>query len=368
MSKIRFVDNDYSDFSTITVSSELAGFPATNAANSLRTKVWKPSGSFTVVFQVNQNLYIEDPTPKTVYLTAGTYATGTILAAHIQTQLNALSSGWTVTYSTTTYKFTISRSSSATLRFDTTLYAAWDMLGFTLGASTTGTSFPAQEQRNHTEERYQWSHGVALAPTFVGVIGPLGDTFTISETATVKLMGNNMPVWTAPAMSVTLDVRDRGTMSFLDSYTDPHLYHCLEIIDRTNPLGPNGIALGRIVLGDYVTMTNTNVSRGFGKKQVDSSEVTKSESGVKYYNRKVKYRAFSSLEIVNMSETERLDVEGVFERAGLDYSMFVSLDPTLLVSPTLDDLTMYCNFADDPELRHLFKDYYSVGFKLEEAI
>src|SRR5690606_33367489 len=87
----------------------------------------------------------------TVTLTEGSYTYAT-LATHIQTQLNAASSGWTVAYSTTTGKFTISRSGSGTLRFSETTDAAWDTLGFLGAVDDASGPWVSDEQRNHTDE------------------------------------------------------------------------------------------------------------------------------------------------------------------------------------------------------------------------
>ena len=365
VSKIRFIDNDYSDFATITATSSASGFPATNAANSRRSLVWKPGGNFTVT-SANNTIYINDGADKVVTLSSGSYTYAT-LATHIQTLLNAASSGWTVAYSTTAYKFTISRSSSATLRFTQTTSAAWSMLGYLGALDITALSWLADVQRNHTEERYQWDLGVSQEPTFFAAIGPLADPFTISDSAVCKIMGNNIPSWTSPGFSLTLDVRDRGIHQFITPGS-PYRYWCFEIVDRDNPLGPTGLKLGRIWLGDHETLTATNVSRGFNKSLEDNSDVLTSESGVRFYNQKTKYRRLSALEILNMPETDRLAMEAVFNRLGVDQSFFISLDPELLVTPTTDDLTIYGTFDDAPKLRHLFQAYYSMGFDFRESV
>jgi hypothetical protein len=212
-----------------------------------------------------------DGSDKTVTLTAGKYTYST-LATHVQTQLNASSSNWTVAYdySGGTYRFTISRSSSATLRFSQTTSAAWDLLGFTLAADTAGTSFPAQEMRIHSAERYVIDLGLMQAPTFFGVISALSEAFNVSENATLKLYGDNVlydvssPTlgWSSPALSVTLDRADAGILEHLDDQADvTYRYFCFEIVDRLNPVGPDGLKIGYIYLGDHTTLTTTSIAQ-----------------------------------------------------------------------------------------------------------
>ncbi len=314
-------------------------------------------------------IYINDGSDKTVTLTVGTY-TYTTLAAHIQTKLLASSTSWTCTYdfSGGTFRFTIARSVSGTLRFTQTTNAAWDMLGYTLAADTAGTSFIAQEQRNHTMERYEWALPVAQSPTFFAAVGAISESFKVSESATCTLKCNNMPVWTSPALTISLDVRDSGIHRFLDDQADVLFhYFCFEVIDRTNPLGPEGLEFGRIWLGDHTTITSSNVATGYSRKLVDPSLVQKSESGTRYVNRRPKYRTFSGMEIQNLTATDRLELEAMFDRLGLDQSFFFSMDPANAISTTLDELTFYAQFTREPELRHLIRDIYTLSLELEEA-
>lgn len=368
MANIRFCDNDFSTIGTVSASGSASGFPYTNAANDLRSRCWRTAGTFYVTTS-NRTLYINDGSNVTVTLTVGTYTYST-LASHIQTKLNASSSGWTCTYDFNggTFKFTIGRGAGGTLRFTQTSNAAWDMLGYTLAADTAGTSFVAQESRNHTAERYEWTLPAAMTPTFFGAIGPKGQPFSVSETATCTLKANGMPVWDSPAATVSLDVRDRGIMRFLDDQSDMlYTNFCFEVIDRTNPCGPEGFEFGRIWLGDHVTVTTTNVGTGFTALHRDPSDILEGDGGGRFVNRRPKYREFSGLEIRHLTATERLELEAVFDRLGRGGHFFASLDPGLDVSSTLEELTFYALFDRDPDLRHVIRDIYTMSFSLKEA-
>jgi hypothetical protein len=204
-------------------------------------------------------------------------------------------------------------------------------------------------------------------PTFIGVIGLLGEAFVPSNAATLKLLGNGMPVWTAPSLQETLTKTDRGVHHWIAN-TNPYSYYALELVDRTNPAGPSGFNFGRIVLGEYVELTMRNVNRGFVKANEDRTEVLTSERGVRFYNQKTKYRSMSALEITAMEEADRIQAETLFDDLGVSTPFFISFDPDLMVTPTLDDLTFYGTFEATPKLRHLINRYYTMTFDFREAV
>jgi hypothetical protein len=365
---IRFYDNDFSDGATISASSSASGFSYTNAATNLRSEVWKPSGAF-YIYSGNSKIYINDGSNATITLTTGTY-TQSSLASHIQTKLNASSSGWTVAVNSTTYKFTISRSSTGTLRFSETSSAAWDLLGYTLTSDTSGTSWTSEERRIHSAERYVWDFGIAMTPTFIAAIGPINEVFSVSSAATCKVKFNNVPDdWDNPDLSITLTRTDKGVFGHLDSETTiGHRYACFEVSDRTNALGADGLKFGRIWIGDHLTFSTTNVDVGFAVTNDDRSETLESDSGVRYYRTRAKRKSFKSAEIKLMTASERISFEETFELLGISEEFFISVDPGLLVSSTIDETTFYATFSEPPELEHVIRDYYNVRFEVEESV
>jgi hypothetical protein len=369
--RIRFMANNHGEVASasITASSAASGFPVTNAINAMRSKVYKPAGNFEITSS-NCKVYINDGSDKTVTLSTGNYTYAT-LASHIQTELNASSSGWTVAYDYNggTYKFTITRSSSATLRFTVTTDAAWDTLGYATTANETGTSFVADAQRNHTSETITWDLGTATPITFFAAIGPINETFSVSENATLRLYGNNSNTWGSPALSVTLTADDYGIFKFLDDLADyTYRYWRFELIDKTNPVGPDGFKLSHVYLGDYVTLTTRNVANGFSRKWVDPSVRVESENGALFVQSKTKYLKFDSVNVQYISSTERADLEQLFYDNGIGVPFYVSFDPTLLVSSALSDYTKYVMFDEEPTLRHVKNEYYNISMSMREAL
>lgn len=369
--RIRFCANNLAAgaAATLTASSALVSFPASNLTNDLRFKVWKPAGNFTID-STNNKIYINDGSNKTITLTSANYTYST-LASHIQTQLNTSSSSWTCTYSTTTFKFTIGRASgTSTLRLTQTSGAAWSTLGYT-GASdfSAGTGTAADEQRNHTSEYIDIDLGVASELGFFSLLGPLGEVFSISDVATVRLYGNTTASMTSPALTVTLTPDTHGVYQFLDDNADTtYRYWRLEIIDKLNTVGPEGFEFGYLYLGDYTTIERRNVGVGLEKRQVDTSTELTSESGAAYFQSGFKYLEFDSVSINYMDAADRRALEQLFYDLGRGTPFFVSFDPTLLVSESLSELTRYVVFADEPTFSHIKADVYSVRMRFKEVM
>lgn len=370
---LRLLDNNLNDSATatITYSSQLsATYAASNARDQLRSRVWKPSGQFEVK-STNCTIYINDGGNVTVTLSAASYATGTLFAAAIQTALNAASSSWTCTYSTSTYRFTIARSSgTAVLRFTQTSNAAWDILGFTATADDSTGPFQADEPRIHTSEWYQIDLGAAYPLSAFAAIGPIDENFAISAFATVRIMGSNVDgVWSSPGLTVSITQDAAGAVVFLDGQTDyTYRFWRFEWIDRTNPAGPSSFKISHLYFGDFVTLTTSNAAPGFGKDLIDQSEVAQSENGTLYFRTRPKLRAFSSVSLQLVAASERRTLEEAFQRIGIDQCCYLAIDPTLTLSATAAELMLYGRFTSVPKVTHVVRDYYTVDLEFREAI
>lgn len=377
---IRFCDNNFAELisANIEYSSALAAFPFANVVNRFRSKLWKPSGLFEISdgsdgFTANNKLYINDGTNKTISLTASNtaYTTPQLLATHIQTQLNASSSGWTVSYDTVgkTYKFTIAHTGSATLRLSQGTDAVWDVIGYKILTDKTGTSFVADEQRNHTSEWCVFDMGYQADIKFFALVGPLQYAFQISSAATIKLQGSNLNQWIAPPFEVTLNRNDGGIFKFLDDYTDSrYRFYKFSYVDRRNPVGPTGVSLGHIFIGDYLTFTNRNVDNGFIKILVDETDTKESENGAIYFSRKTKYSEFRDVAIRYLDRADKDEIEFLFNKLGVSTPFYISLDPKGIITSREDELTKYVIFSEYPRFTHIIYDKFSLSFDVKEAI
>ena len=367
MSSIRFMSNQYMS-RNFTYSSQQSSFPASNVYNTSRSRVWKPAGNFEIT-TANNKLYINDGSNKTVTLTSGSYSP-TSLASHIQTQLNAASSNWTCSYNlVTTFKFTITRSSgTAVLRKSQTANAAWDTLGYTGTTDISSSPFVADAQRNHTNEWVKCDLGVPQQATFVGIISGIDEVFSLSETAVVTVEANNIDYWESPPVSITIPVTDGGCLKFIDEdNTASYRFWRVTIVDRLNYLGPEGIKIAYIYLGDHVSMTTSNIATGFRKELVDPSNVLQSESGALFFETRPRYLSISNAQVQLLSGAEQRELEQLFYDLGKREPFFVSIDPSLAVSVNLDQLTRFMVMTNNPTLDHVLRDYYNINFEMREA-
>jgi len=373
--KIRFLDNNFAELTSgsITYSSELAAFPGSNSINKFRSKVWKPAGNFVITASSNDKIYINDGSNKTITITAGAYTPDT-LATEVQTQLNASSSGWTFDYDNTAgeYKFRFAHGSSHTLRFSQQTEALWDDLGYALTADETiSTERKADEQRNHMYESVIYDLGYNAAVEFFSVISPLGEEFTISDQATIKIQGNNLNQWTSPPLDITLTRSENGVFYFFDSIADSsYRFWRFYFEDKYNANGNEGFSLSYFYLGDYTTITtnNTNIQVGINKTIVDPSLRTESEGGAIYFDKKTKYTNINNGLIALLDTSSRNDLEQLFFDFGTTTPFFVSLDPRTCVTDNLSDLTKYVVFNSPPRFTHVKSQYFNMSLNFREVL
>lgn len=360
------VDQAAIDAGRLTFSSQQSSFPSSNAANDFRSKVWSPAGNFEIT-TANQKIYVE---AVSATITAGYYIPAT-LATEIQTQLNIADSGWTVTYSTTTYKFTISNAGSKTLTLSSTTDAIWDDIGYIGVTDRVGMSFEADEQRNHTDEWALLDYGTPFTLSCAGLISLIDEQFPLSTNATIKLQANNIDLWSSPPLDVSLTRNARGVFGFIDGdfseAARTYRWVRIQIIDKTNPLGPEGLRFSRLYLGDHST-TSTNIASGFNKPVVDPSTVQRSENGVAYFDEKVKYQRIQGATYQVIQESDRVYLEQLYQDYGKTRSLFVSIDPQGKVSTGLPEFTQYGHFEADPTPQNLFRDNWSFQFSFREAV
>jgi hypothetical protein len=367
------MDNNLAELTSgsITYSSALAAFPGANSINKFRSKVWKPSGNFVITANSNDKIYINDGADKTVTISAGSYTPST-LASEVQTQLNASSSGWTFDYNNTAgeFKFRFAHGSSHTLRFSQTSNAAWDDLGFVLSVDETiSTERKADEQRNHMYESVVYDLGYNASIDFFGVISPLDEEFSISDQATIKIQGNNLNDFTSPPLDITLTRTSSGVYWFGDDVADTgYRFWRFYFEDKYNTNGNEGFSISYIYLGDYTTLTATNIQIGFDKTIVDPSLRTESEAGAIYFDRKTKFARFQNGLIALLDTSARDTLEQLFFDFGTTTPFFISLDPRNCISSTLPDLTKYVVFEDAPVFTHIKAQYFNMSLAFREVL
>jgi len=347
-------------------SSEVSEFAAANIYNPSRSKIWKPAGNFEVT-ALNNKIYVNDGSDKTITLTVGSYLYGS-LATHIQTQLNASSSNWTCVYdSSLTYKFTLARSSgTAVLKKTVTTNASWDMLGYVGETDLSVSPFIADEQRNHTSEWVKYDLGVPQELTFFALLSGIDEIFPLSESAVVRIQANNIDYWVSPPVDEEVPVTSLGCFSVMEDLGS-YRYGRMEIIDRLNYLGPEGLRLAVAYIGDHQTVTATNIARGFSKELNDPSIALQSENGATFFQTRPRFLSIGNCVIQLLNGQEQRDIEQLFYDVGVRTPFFVSIDPGVEVSQDLEELTRYMIMTRAPKLNHVFRNYYDLDWDMKEA-
>lgn len=367
------MDNNLAELTSgsITYSSELAAFVGSNSINKFRSKVWKPAGNFVVTASSNDKIYINDGADKTITMTAGSYTPDT-LATEIQTQLNASSSGWTVDYDNTAgeYKFRFAHGSAHTLRLSQQTEALWNDIGFVLTSDETiSTERKADEQRNHMYESVVYDLGYNAPIEFFGVISPLDEEFSISAAATIKIQANNLNDFSSPPLDITLSRTSEGIFYFFDSIADSgYRFWRFYFEDKFNVNGNEGFSLSYIYLGDYTTLTTTNIQVGINKTINDPSLRTESEAGAIYFDRKTKFVNITSSSIALLTTSERNTLEQLFFDFGTTTPFFLSVDPRNCITDTLPDLTKYVIFSSPPNFSHVKAQYFNMSLSFREVL
>ena len=270
---------------------------------------------------------------------------------------------------TTTFKFTIANSGSVTLVLSTTTDAIWDTIGYTLTTDQVGTSFLAQEQRNHTEEFAIFDLGYQAEMSFFAMISPLDEEISISDSAVVKLQANNVDEFAIPQLDLTLTKTKGGFMRFLDDQTDTsYRFWKISILDRLNPAGPEELSIGHIYLGDFITVTSRNINAGFTSNIIDPTQSSISEDGSIYFDTKTKFASLGGLGMQFLSRADKDTLEQMYFDLGISTPFYVSIDPLNCISDDIHQFTKYVTFDGDPNFTHFKSDIFSMTLQLKELV
>lgn len=354
------LENAYS----VSASTQTTGYELSKALNYNRQQTWKPVGRF-LIDATNNLLYINDGSNKTATISPGDYTLGgASLATAIQTALNAVSSSFTVTY--TNNRFTITRGSSFTLRLSQTTNSIAYALGFTSLTDLVGTSQAANERRCHYPyEEISVDFGFNLAVDAFIMIGKLTEEFQISQGATISVLANNINSFTSPQLSLNAEINDEGAFCFFGNSESAYRYWRIRIQDFQNPLGPS-FEISNIYLGQGLYLEYRNVENGFEFILNDTTQVSESESGVKYFDENYKFYNFSGLNFAILDPTNKDTLLKLFEDQGISRPFYLCVDPGKQISNKLSHLNRLMRFSDSPRFQQVFYKYFTVNANFTE--
>lgn len=353
------LENAYS----VTASTQTTGYELTKALNYNRQQTWKPTGRF-LIDATNNLIYINDGSNKTATVAVSDYATGAALGTAMQTALNAVSSSFTVTY--TNNRFTISRGSSFTLRLSQTTNSIAYSIGFTSITDTVTTSASANERRCHYPyEEISIDFGFNLAIDAFIMIGKLTEEFQISQGATINILANNINSFTSPQLSLNAEINDEGAFCFFGNFESAYRYWKIRIQDFQNPLG-SSFEISNIYLGQGLFLEYRNVSTGFEFVLNDTTAMSESESGVKYFDENYKFYNFAGLNFAILDPTNKDILLKLFQDQGISRPFYLCVDPGKQISNEISHLNRLMRFSDSPRFQQVFFKYFTVNANFTE--
>ena len=348
----RFCNNNYFDAATITASSALSDYPATNLVSTIRSRLWKPSGIFEISAS-NNKVYIDG---STLTIPVATYTLATLITAFGIATSQTLSRN-------ALGRFVITSGVSCILNLSTTTNAIWDVLGYLGTSDLTDTEFTADERRYSTGEWIKVDMGIAQRADFAALIAAANTAFS-APTAVIKLQGNNLDEWAAPPVDLTMEVSSEGAFIATPSTTQPCRFWRIFIKDRMN----NAISVAVAHVGSAIVLTDTNIAVGFSRQREDQSQKMFSEAGQLYVDRRPKVMSLSSMAVQFLKEDELVEIEQLFYDLGNNVPFFLCVDPTKAVSSSLSQMTHYVAVTSDFSLQHVLNSYYNLSFSLREVL
>lgn len=330
---------------TIAASSQDSAHPVRWLRDQLRSMTWRSKLGWTVVAGFNDKIDFNNGTNRTATIAPGTYTTGSDLAAAIQTAMAAAygTGTWTVTYSGSTFKFTITHSATAFIlqwaSGANTATGAHKDLGWAVtntGSATTQTSTTAVY---HSRAYVTFDLGSAQTLTVGEVINHnagTGGTFTLRGSATSTALA-----LTAPSTTQTL-VGD-SAIRILHFAGQSFRYWALLIEDQANP---DGFSEAGVVFGGPYLELGRGPAPGLEKGRTELSGVVKADQGAHFVDEKATGRS-RRVAWVLLTDADATLVETMVEDRKIGKNFFFCLDPVSNPAKTL-----YACFASAVDLQH----------------
>lgn len=271
----------------LSASSAQSANPVSWLKDQLRSKTWRSKVGWNVVAGFNRLLdFSEDATICVATLTVGNFATGAAMATNVQDAMNAApghTNTYTVTYSATTKKFTITRvigAKAVVLKWQSGANAAISCgqdLGFDVTADDSGAGAYTGDRVTYKSREYvQADFGAAITVKSCVAINH-NDPFFSPSSSSLTLFGDSTPLdMAAPLYSHRL-AGDADTLFYQTSGAgESARYWWIVFDDCANPLGYS--ELGVWFNGSYAE-PSVNYSIGYSEETEDLSTLEFGASG-----------------------------------------------------------------------------------------
>jgi hypothetical protein len=335
--------------SVVSSSSEQAAFPDHKVQVPGMSSGWRSAYGWTVVAGFNDKIdFVEGGVAKVGTVTPGEYATGALYATAVQTAMNAAAATntYTVTYSTTTHKFTVARATGAA-----TIALPWTT-GTNVGtAVSSDLGFTADDTGNTTyngdAEAYVSKQFLILdcvTPQTAGSVHLFGMT-TFEAGAAVTVQGNATDAWSSPSLNMSASLGS----DMASAWFTPAAYRYWRVVikDVSNPIGYLGVKA--LSVAPYLELSR-GVQRGYGRQPADTSTVVATSGGGMVQSKRVA-PVVLALGFRKLTRTEMLALEQIQTSHGVGRPMVVALDPQ-----NFPEQTMYMALTQALRFQHSHGD------------
>ncbi len=311
----------------LSASSAATGSPVSRLKDQLRSKTWRSAVGWTIVTGCNDRIDFNRGGVKVATIAAGTYATGSALAAAIVTALEAADATpvWACSYSGATFKFTISSDLAFTLLFGSGANLVRSMaidIGFATSDTGSATSQVAGSVAYQSRQAITADLGAAASSTAAIVINHnsgAGGTYTFQADA-ASLAAVGYADAATPDFSQVLAGDANIRIAF---FADPNRrYLRLLVNDVQNTLGYSEVGIW--FAGPY-TQPTVSYSVGFTKTWEELSEVTIAVNGAHFQDEKAR-RPSWSLSWAEVGESDRAALAAAFALVPKGRNFFLSFD------------------------------------------
>lgn len=356
MTTLIVFENKIKTASILARSSQHPQFPAEDLQVDAIAQSWRSrygSGSGCGLFVVDDNnKYIdfdEGGSELTATLTTGNY-NGQTLAAEIKTQMDVAGAlTYTVTYNESTLKFTIAATSNFTLRWNTGTHKTQDisdLCGYDDSANDTGaSSYTADYQRIHSEEKIDFDLGAAYAIDYLALIG---HNLTASA-ALIRYVGATNSGFTTGVVNEDLTYNASNIRKVLSSAQSKR-YWRIHLKDKANSAG--FLNIGVPIVG-IKWQPNRDFVKPYSRGAQDPSDTGRSDSQVLYSSKKAILED-GVFPFRGLNDTNADKAREFIKTAGITEGFDVNFDPS---SPNSDALWAANRSLNSPQYQHY--DYWN---------
>jgi len=368
-----FANTDF--LSNFSASSEQTAFPVDNAFNQQRrSKVWRSNGFFNIVSSSNTILFQEDgATDLTANVAVTEYTSASALATAIKTAMEAVgASTYTIAIDATTLKFVFTSDGAGgggtlDLKWASSTAMA-GILGFDTVDLTGSLTYTADVLKIHTSEAINLDFGIPTQPNMFALVGIRNRPFKFSQSATIKLQGNETDSLVPPTSDTTLTFDDNVLFFYNENGISTIQLRHWRILFTDTENATGFIEVGAFALGDEIIgITQGTVQFPLETIQVDRSVTLVSEGGQTLSDERAQTQDFI-LQWNFLTKTERELLEENFDFFGTSKPFFINIDESALFNTTQQKGLKLVKYVQAPRYRLTRPNLFQMTMNLREEI